>query len=136
MDKQSHEMAAESRANEAAILGVRSRRAVVCGREYTFLQPSRRDNRLMFGDVVRIQQLGLKPENRARVLMEMFNFLIDWFPTIAADEVKIDDTLNAEMSQGNSATAMEIITAWQEVALLVSRPFQNTALTEKTETGT
>lgn len=90
----------------------------------------------MFGDVVRIQQLGLKPENRARVLMEMFNFLIDWFPTIAADEVKIDDTLNAEMSQGNSATAMEIITAWQEVALLVSRPFQNTALTKKTETGT
>jgi len=136
MDKQSHEMAAESRANEAAILGGRSRRAVICGREYTFLQPSRRDNRLMFGDVVRIQQLGLKPENRARVLMEMFNFLIDWFPAIAADEVKIDDTLNAEMSQGNSTTAMEIITAWQEVALLVSRPFQNTALTEKTETGT
>ena len=84
MPKQSHEIAQESRDNEAEILGGRSRRAVINGREYTFLQPSRRDNRIMFAEVVKIQQIAQRPENRVRALMEMFQFLIDWHPMIAA----------------------------------------------------
>lgn len=136
MAAQSHEIAAESRKAEAEILGGKTRRAVICGREYTFLQPSRRDNRVMFGEVTRIQQVGLKPENRVIMLMEMFNFLVDWYPAISVDEQKIDDALRAELAVGNFDTAREVIAAWQEAALLVTAPFQNTASVESTGTAT
>lgn len=136
MPKQSHEIARESRDNEAEILGGRSRRAVINGREYTFLQPSRRDNRIMFAEVVKIQQIAQKPENRVRVLMEMFQFLIDWHPMIAADEIAIEDAMRAELSTGSAKTSTEIAQAYKEIALLVSAPFRPAASTQKTEKDT
>lgn len=136
MSKQSHEIAQESRENEAEILGGRSRRAVINGREYTFLQPSRRDNRIMFAEVVKIQQIAQKPENRVRVLMEMFQFLIDWHPMIAADEVAIEDAMRAELSTGAAKTSSEIARAYKEIALLVSTPFRPAASTPKAEKPT
>lgn len=136
MPKQSHEIAQESRENEAEILGGRSRRAVINGREYTFLQPSRRDNRIMFAEVVKIQQIAQKPENRVRVLMEMFQFLIDWHPMIAADEVAIEDAMRAELSTGAAKTSAEIARAYKEIALLVSAPFRSAASIQKAEKDT
>ncbi len=136
MSKQSHEIAQESRENEAEILGGRSRRAVINGREYTFLQPSRRDNRIMFAEVVKIQQIAQRPENRVRVLMEMFQFLIDWHPMIAADEVAIEDAMRAELSTGAAKTSSEIARAYKEIALLVSAPFRPAASTPKAEKDT
>ena len=136
MSKQSHEIAQESREQEAEILGGRSRRAVINGREYTFLQPSRRDNRIMFAEVVKIQQIAQKPENRVRVLMEMFQFLIDWHPLIAADEVAIEDAMRAELSTGAAKTSSEIARAYKEIALLVSTPFRSAASIQKAEKDT
>lgn len=136
MPKQSHEIAQESRDNEAEILGGRSRRAVINGREYTFLQPSRRDNRIMFAEVVKIQQIAQRTENRVRVLMEMFQFLIDWHPMIAADEIAIEDAMRAELSTGSAKTSTEIAQAYKEIALLVSAPFRPAASTQKTEKDT
>lgn len=122
----SAEVAAESRKGEAEILGGKSRRVVICGREYTFLEPSRRDNRLMFAEIVRIQQISAAKENRVKALMEMFNFLIDWHALIAQDEAKIEDAMRGELMRGQSQTSREIISAWKEVATLVSAPFQPT----------
>jgi hypothetical protein len=136
MPKQSHEIAQESRDNEAEILGGRSRRAVINGREYTFLKPSRRDNRIMFAEVVKIQQIAQRTENRVRVLMEMFQFLIDWHPMIAADEIAIEDAMRAELSTGSAKTSTEIAQAYKEFALLVSVPFRPAASTQKTEKDT
>lgn len=122
----SAEVAAQSRQNEAEVLSGKSRRVVICGREYTFLQPARRENRLMFADVCRIQQISGSKENRVKALMEMFNFLLDWNPLIAADEAKIEDAMRAELTTGKSQTSMEIVNAWKEVATLVSAPFRPT----------
>ncbi len=136
MPKQSHEIAQESREQEAEILGGRSRRAVINGREYTFLQPSRRDNRIMFAEVVKIQQIAQRTENRVRVLMEMFQFLIDWHPMIAADEIAIEDAMRAELSTGSAKTSTEIAQAYKELALLVSAPFRSAASIPKAEKDT
>ena len=122
----SAEVAAQSRQNEAEVLSGKSRRVVICGREYTFLQPARRENRLMFADMCRIQQIAGSKENRVKALMEMFNFLIDWHPLIAQDEAKIDDAVKAELVTGKSVVSKEIAAAWKEVATLVSAPFQRT----------
>jgi len=136
MNKQSHEIAAESRKAEADVLGGKVRRAVICGREYTFLQPARRDNRIMFGEVARIQKLSEQPENRVRVLMEMFQFLIDWVPGIAADEAKIEDRMREELAMGIATTSKEVATAWREAALLVSVPFRRQVSQETVESAT
>lgn len=136
MPKQSHEIAQESRDNEAEILGGRSRRAVINGREYTFLKPSRRDNRFMYAEVVKIQMIARRPENCVRVLMEMFQFLIDWHPMIAADEMAIEDAMRADLSTGSAKTSTEIAQAYKEFSLLVSVPFRPAASTQKTEKDT
>ena len=90
----------------------------------------------MFAEVVKIQQIAQRPENRVRALMEMFQFLIDWHHMIAADEIAIEDAMRAELSTGAAKTSTEIVQAYKEIALLVSAPFRPAASTQNAEKDT
>jgi len=120
--------ARRSRESEADVLARKSVRITICGREHVFPEPSRRQNRAMFGAVTRIQQIAITPENRATAVMEMFNFLIDNIPSVAMDENRIDDQMCDEIGQGKYETAIEIATGFKEVAAVVVAPFQRAAL--------
>jgi hypothetical protein len=119
--------ARESRKSEAEILSRSTAKISICGKEYAFNEPSRRQNRQMFGRISAIQITAQAPESRMLAAMQMLDFLCDYVPGVAMDENAIDSAVRAELGNGKIESLTEIVAAFREVATIVTAPFQNTA---------
>lgn len=126
--------ARNSRARDDAAFNAPDIVFVVAGREHRIRYPSRRDNRMMFGQVAEIQAMCQRPEKRVSAVMSALNFLEDWCPTFAPRVDEVHDTLMDEMQTGKNQTAVEIVKAFNEVAKAVCRPFGKAATPTETPT--
>jgi hypothetical protein len=99
---------------------------IICGRAYTWLEPSARDRRLMLGDVGGIYGAIQNRDTQVRSVMLALNFLVDWHPEIAKDQAAIDAKVFGATADEIAPRMKEIMDAFRAVVELVNRPFVKT----------
>jgi hypothetical protein len=111
---------------EREIMHGASVETIICGRAYTWLEPSARDRRLMLGDIGSIYGAINSRDSQVRSVMLALNFLIDWHPEIAKDQNKIDSCIFGVTAIEVAPRMKEITDAFRAVCEMINRPFVKT----------
>lgn len=111
---------------EREIMHGASVETIICGRAYTWLEPSARDRRLMLGDIGGIYGVINSRDSKVRGVMLALNFLIDWHPEIAKDQHEIDKVVFSSNKAEITPLMKEISDAFRAVCEMINRPFAKT----------
>jgi hypothetical protein len=117
---------------EREIMQGASIETIICGRAYTWLEPSARDRRLMIGDIGAIQISAQGRDMQAKGVMMALNFLVDWHPEIRKDQDAIDQKIFTATKETAPPIMKEIADAYTKVVEMIQRPFVKTNVKEET----